>query len=437
MEVVEVEGTEIAPEDATLEVGWISSHRNKQRKHASNAPASPTGQGSASDTPMLNGSAQRIPRKPRQPRLPDDHVKVVIRPRNGLNLFKGGGGEAPLRDDILCEVDLHATLLNEDIYHTCVEANLIVVSTSHLSNAEIYSRISKLQVETETYDVRAYVTSPENTAKGVIHNIPPYDSPEDISASLVNDRNPRILQARRMGKTNFVLIVFDDDKVPFHVYYRGAEYKCYLHKKRTEVCDKCGAVGHRSDVCPKPNAVICTLCGTANPATAHPRTLKCLLCVQAHQTGDKTCPQRYQTPRLLIYRRQEKAKLQKQQYLSTMISTQDAHPERQEVKPSDTRSRSTSPTSKRRGSRSGSKQRRKNQPQELRLGSAAPEAPDGPSFCSCNPVSPSPPLRTNPTFTITMAEQWEALLLSTCPEDQLWPVRLVEAAAKIQGLAAA
>ncbi|KAH8041146.1 hypothetical protein HPB51_013806 [Rhipicephalus microplus] len=325
---------------------------------------------------MLNGSAQRLPRKPRQPRLPDDHVKVVIRPRDGLNLSKGG--EAQLCDAFLREVDLHATLLKEDIYRTYVEANLIVVSAPQLFNAEIYSRISKLQVETETYDVRAYVTSPENTAKGVIYNIPPYDSPEDISASLVNDRNPTILQARRMGKTNTVLIVFDGAQVPFHVYYRGAEFKCYLHKKCNEVCDKGGAVGHRSDVCPKPNAVICTLCGTANPATAHPCTLKCHLCGQAHQTGDKTSPRRYQTPRLLIYRRQEKAKLQQQQYLSTMISTQDSHPERQEVKPSDTRSRSTSPISKRRGSRSRSKQRRKNQPQELQLGSAAPEALNGP-----------------------------------------------------------
>ncbi|KAH8026758.1 hypothetical protein HPB51_024307 [Rhipicephalus microplus] len=249
-----------------------------------------------------------------------------------------------------------------------------------LPEIKIYSRISKLQVETETYDVRAYVSSPENTAKGVNRNIPPYDSPEDISASLANDRNPTILQARRMGKTNTVLIVFDDDQVPFLVYYQGAEYKCCLHKKRTEVCDKCGAVGHRSDVCPKPNAIICTLCGTASPATAHSCTLKYLLCGQAHQTGDKTCPQHYQTPRLLIYRRQEKAKLQQQQYLSTMISTQDAHLERQEVKPSDTRSRSPSPISKRRGSRSRSKQQCKSQPQELLLGSVAPEASDGPAF---------------------------------------------------------
>ncbi|KAH8019267.1 hypothetical protein HPB51_018610 [Rhipicephalus microplus] len=196
MEVVTVEGTEITPEDATLEAGWISSHRNKQRKHASNAPASPTGQGSLSNTPMLNGSAQHLPRKPRQPRLPDDHIKVVICLRDNLNFSKVG--EAQLRDSIMREVDLHATLLKEDNYRTCVKANLIVVSTPHLSKAEIYSLISKLQVETETYDVPANVTSPESTAKGVIHNIPPYDSPEDISASLVIERDPTILQARPM-----------------------------------------------------------------------------------------------------------------------------------------------------------------------------------------------------------------------------------------------
>ncbi|KAH8009238.1 hypothetical protein HPB51_013427 [Rhipicephalus microplus] len=159
IEVVAVEGTGITSEDATLEAGLISSHRNKQRKHASNAPASPIGQGSASDTPMLNKSPRRLPRKPRQPRLPDDHVKVVIHPKAGLNLSKVG--EAQLRDAILREVDLHATLLKEDIYHTRVEANLIIVSTPNISNAEMYSRISNLQVETETYDVRAYATSPK------------------------------------------------------------------------------------------------------------------------------------------------------------------------------------------------------------------------------------------------------------------------------------
>ncbi|KAH8021340.1 hypothetical protein HPB51_015330 [Rhipicephalus microplus] len=260
---------------------------------------------------MLNGSAQSLPRKPRQLRLPDDHVKVVIRQRDGLNLSKVG--EAQLCDAILCDVDLHATLLEEDIYRTCVEANLIVVNTPHLSNAEIYSRISKVLVETETYDVRAYVTSPENRAKGVMQILPSYDYPDDISTSLVNDHNPTILQARRMGKTNTVLIVFEG---VFRV---------------------------------------------AKPTT---QVTKPVLDATRHLTFS-----------FIVAKK--KAKLQQQQYLSTMISTQDAHPERQEVKPSDTHCCCPSPTSKRRRSRSRSKHRRKNQPQELLLGSAAPTALGG------------------------------------------------------------
>ncbi|KAH6931232.1 hypothetical protein HPB50_022970 [Hyalomma asiaticum] len=89
MDVVEVEGTEITPEDATLQAGWISSHRNKQRRHASNAPTSSTPQNSISGIAISNVS-QRPASKPRQPRLPDNHVKVVIRPRDGLNLSKMG-----------------------------------------------------------------------------------------------------------------------------------------------------------------------------------------------------------------------------------------------------------------------------------------------------------------------------------------------------------
>lgn len=49
---------------------------------------------------------------------------------------------------------------------------------------------------------------------------------------LIQRRNPSILSARRLGTMNSVLIIFEDEKVPYHVYYQGAEYRCYLHKKK-------------------------------------------------------------------------------------------------------------------------------------------------------------------------------------------------------------
>ncbi|KAH7950086.1 hypothetical protein HPB49_019493 [Dermacentor silvarum] len=72
-----------------------------------------------------------------------------------------------------------------------------------------------------------------------------------------------------MGNTNSVLIVFDGKQVPYDVYYRGAEYKCYLHNKYIEVCDICGTVGHSADVCPTLTQKKWDSCDTLNPPAAH------------------------------------------------------------------------------------------------------------------------------------------------------------------------
>ncbi|KAH7978422.1 hypothetical protein HPB49_005484 [Dermacentor silvarum] len=66
--------------------------------------------------------------------------------------------------------------------------NIVVVSAPTLERAEKYT--------------------PEDTSKGIIRGIPDYDTPEDIEGSLVNERNPGILHAKRMGHTNLAIIVF-------------------------------------------------------------------------------------------------------------------------------------------------------------------------------------------------------------------------------------
>ncbi|KAH7954918.1 hypothetical protein HPB49_022780 [Dermacentor silvarum] len=76
------------------------------------------------------------------------------------------------------------------------------------------------------------VLGSEDTSKGVIHGIPEEETQEDIEKSLVNERNPGILHARRMGKTNIIIIAFEGQHVPHYVFYRGAEYRCLLASQR-------------------------------------------------------------------------------------------------------------------------------------------------------------------------------------------------------------
>ncbi|KAH9377532.1 hypothetical protein HPB48_013043 [Haemaphysalis longicornis] len=165
-----------------------------------------------------------------------------------------------------------------------------------------FPRISELKIGEAQYAAVAYTTSPEDSVKGVIHNVPSYDSAEDIARSLIYSRNPTALHARRMGKTNSVIIAFAGTKVPYFVYYRGAEYRCFLHKKKHEVCAACGKVGHRMDVCPYPDKSFCGACGLANPMEEHECVVKCALCGKGHPTGDKKCKQRYKTPYVLRQR---------------------------------------------------------------------------------------------------------------------------------------
>ncbi|KAG0444813.1 hypothetical protein HPB47_013350 [Ixodes persulcatus] len=106
------------------------------------------------------------------------------------------------------------------------------MSTPSRENAMKYSKITNIRISAKDYEGAAYITAPEDTSKGVIHGIPEEETPEDIGQSLVNVCNPCILHARRMGNTSTIIIAFEGEHVPHYVFYRGAEYRCLLYKKK-------------------------------------------------------------------------------------------------------------------------------------------------------------------------------------------------------------
>ncbi|KAG0422622.1 hypothetical protein HPB47_001561 [Ixodes persulcatus] len=250
----------------------------------------------------------RQPRLPRQPPLPKEDIKTVLRSREGLDITKLSHAE--LRDGVLRATGLGYDKAVEHLLRINPAKNIIVASTPSMEHASDYTTVKELHFGEKSYSVTAYVTPPLDTIKGIIHDIPEYDSGEDITRSLIYKKNTTILQARRMRRTNSAIIVFEGTKVPYYVCYRGAEYRCFIHKKRHELCDGCGRLGHRTDVCPAPDKKSCKICGTEAPPEIHQCEPKCAFCGRDHPTGDKECRLRFQTPCLLKKRKWEKQQRQ-------------------------------------------------------------------------------------------------------------------------------
>ncbi|KAL1470547.1 hypothetical protein MTO96_040359, partial [Rhipicephalus appendiculatus] len=122
-----------------------------------------------------------------------------------------------------------------------------------------------------------------------------------------HEQNPEILGIRRMGRSPTVVITFAEAEVPRTLVCFGMIMRCFLFKKRYEVCYRCSELGHRSDVCNSPEAK-CRGCGMSSPPEDHQCVPQCRLCGKEHLTGDKKCTMLFRTP-YIVKKRQWEAKL--------------------------------------------------------------------------------------------------------------------------------
>lgn len=288
MDAVAVQGEDVSPTDITPEKGWLECYRRRGNR------ALQSFRESAPSNNQVNTPASRSLSRtlPRLPPLPREHIKIIFRPHGGMNVARTGS--ANLRDAILTAANISAAEASADIFRLNSEKNILVLSTPSITRAGQYNSITAIHIDSQDFQLSPYVATPEGTSKGVIHGIPAYDTPEAITASIVTPANPKALQARRMGTTSTAIIVFDGYKVPPYIYYRGAEYRCYIHRQKMEACLACGDKGHRADVCPRPNPTRCRRCGDHLVETSsHTCEPKCTLCGGAHPLGDRSCKQRF------------------------------------------------------------------------------------------------------------------------------------------------
>lgn len=245
--------------------------------------------------------------------LPREEIKIVLRPRGGLNV--GRIDASRLMAAIFAAAGTSLQESKEDTMCTNVAQNIIVISTSHEGRASQYAGIRLLRVGDRDHEVNAYLSAPNGTAKGVIRGISLSDSNRELQDNIVNDANPLALDAHRIGNTTAVIVVFEGTKVPNYVKYGAMLVKCSLYRQHFEVCRCCGKVGHRTDVCPFPDTRVCFACNAPNPGPDHETECKprCKLCNGAHPTGAAGCKNRYKVPYVVMRRRWERRHVEAQQ----------------------------------------------------------------------------------------------------------------------------
>ncbi|KAH8029982.1 hypothetical protein HPB51_006188 [Rhipicephalus microplus] len=153
--------------------------------------------------------------------------------------------------------------------------------------------VTSLNINGRPHPVNVYVTAGEGTKKGVIHGIEPHTPSETIKASIrFRTQSVTLVDARMLGDSQSAVLTFFGDILPRYVYYRGGEKECIPFRNTVQFCRACGAVGHRTDVCPQPDSPVCHTCRMSNPEVNHNCTPTCAICTGNHITGDRSCLKR-------------------------------------------------------------------------------------------------------------------------------------------------
>ncbi|XP_075544054.1 uncharacterized protein LOC142578560 [Dermacentor variabilis] len=315
---IEVDGEEISPDQLTRAEGWkTAGEKLKQRSHASQDGAEAAVDVSNRRGDDIYGTTDKSLRHrmkrvnkgkllkgARMPDLPREDVKIVMRPRGGLQVSDVARVEISRAITGAAQVDGIAA--REDIICPNHQQNIIVVSTSKREHADKYAMVKRMDIRGTAHEVSTYESAPHGTVKGVIRGIPLEDTAQEIQDLVLHKHNPTALQAKRIGKTRSVVIAFEGPKVPNYVRYGNLLFESSLHRKQIDVCYQSGRVGHRMDVCPNPPNRICRGCGFANPDKEHACVPKCGLCGGKHRTADRACKAKFMTPYVVRRRRWER-----------------------------------------------------------------------------------------------------------------------------------
>ncbi|KAH9379875.1 hypothetical protein HPB48_006109 [Haemaphysalis longicornis] len=235
------------------------------------------------------------------PPLPRNDFKVIIRPRDSLDLNHwttvqvGTSLRSKLKVDTSNSFDKTVVLHNK--LRIDAKQHIIIYSTPNLSLANKLTKLQTLHVGATDYAITKYTAAADESVKGIVQGIPLGTTPDDILENLEAPGH-KTFYVQMLGQAYTAVITFAGKRLPFFVYYMNGEMRCTPFRPTRHVYRICLEKEHRAYVCPTPDTAKYQTCGTANPDPDHPCAPKCVLCKGEHPTTTRECLQRLKRPYL-------------------------------------------------------------------------------------------------------------------------------------------
>ncbi|KAH8036309.1 hypothetical protein HPB51_024834 [Rhipicephalus microplus] len=181
--------------------------------------------------------------------------------------------------------------------------NILVASTPYEGTAGKLARIRSIRVGDKEHEVSAYVSAPEEMAKGILKDVPLSYTQDQLSRALFTTRNPNLEYLKRLRDPTTVILLYEGNRAPPWAYFKSIMIRVALKRKQLNFCRDCGRLGQRVDVCPRLENKLCLICGIKNQITAHKCSPRCKNCGEAHPTANLTCKAKYKVPYVVKTRR--------------------------------------------------------------------------------------------------------------------------------------
>lgn len=259
---------------------WQQILRERQnRKQQAVSPASVR-------KPTLRGDVK--------PRLPANDFKIVYRPQAGLRVASWSERQFA---QAICQASKlpERTFFSSVIIQTQVTQNLIVASTPDETLALTLCEVTTIQLGATTQELTPYLKPLPGTTRGVITGLDVGTTNEQLQHILATN-GPRILHARLLGTSTAAVITFEGTRVPYYIKAYGILTRCRPYRQTIQCCALCGEMGHRQDICPNPEVIICPTCHLRDPPIGHPCTPTCQLCGLNHLTASRECRKKLKPP---------------------------------------------------------------------------------------------------------------------------------------------